>query len=219
MRRLAAGLVAASTVCAAAAFAVDFSLDLVAVDTALAIGRRGSEPERAAFHRPYRMTLGVPPVDDVEIITPFRRIALIAEERRLAGDLAFGQKQALAVARDAAGQLEIRVEISLHPLNTYVGLPDYGIALRTPSGDIVRASRISRMPRFGPRVGGQGLGLSTSTSQGNPSVGSQPVSGGTLIAGFESGAVSAECRCTLLVLDAGVPMAGVEARIDLGRLR
>lgn len=195
---------------------MDGRLDLRAIEQALAVARVGTGKERAAFHQPYRLHVGVAPVDEIEVLTPFRRIALTAEQRRLAGDLSFGQRQAMALAEDTADRLELWVELSFHPLNTYVGVPNYDVALVLPSSARILPTKLDRVPRFGPRVEGTGLRLGIPGGS-VPAVGSQPLSGGTLIAQFEAHELPASGRYVVEVTELGTPLA--RATLDLAGLR
>jgi len=50
--------------------------DLRAIDEALALGQSRDEAVRRRFHQPYRISIGRPPVDYIDLVTPFRRVEL-----------------------------------------------------------------------------------------------------------------------------------------------
>jgi hypothetical protein len=155
-------------------------------------------------------------VDTVEVLTPFRRIAISAEERRAAGDRSFGQRQAIAIAGEAANRLELWVELSFHPLNTHVGVPGYEVTLVGPGGAAAHPIDINRVPRFGPRVEGAGPRLLI-PGGASGTAGTQPLSGGTLIARFDGSALDGRATYVVLVSEGGRTVAS--AALDLGRLR
>ena len=98
---------------------------------ALSIGR-AFDPDRARFHAPYVITLNDAAVDQVEIITEFRRAVLFAEERIRSGDHMFGPRQAEAALQPWRGKLTITARLRFHPQNTYLGLPPFAIVLGDP---------------------------------------------------------------------------------------
>ena len=63
------------------AFDVELSLD--ALSEATAIGQTGIESRRADFHRPYRLVISQPPLDYIDVVTPFRRVVLAADITRV----------------------------------------------------------------------------------------------------------------------------------------
>jgi hypothetical protein len=199
----------------AALAAFEPMLDLRSIDEAIALGQTRIERERARFHTPYRFTVNRAPIDSIEVITPFRRIVLAAEERVRIGDRLFGQRQALEVLRRAEGVLDISVEATFHPHNVYIRVPDYRVVLRGASGGVVEPEDIDRYPRYGfrveggPRFGapsaGGGLGLA------------QPLTGGTVVAHFGPRAVDTKGRYDVVVVEGEHELARVT--VDLSALR
>jgi hypothetical protein len=134
----------------------DVELDRRALEEALAIGQSPIEGVRTRFHEPYRVTVGAPPVDYLDVVTPFRAVVLAAQARARAGDPQFGLRQALETYAQAVDETVVYIELTFHPHNTFVGIPDYGITLEAGSVTFEPVS-IGRIPRFGPRVGGYPL--------------------------------------------------------------
>lgn len=168
----------------ARSYAFDAALDPLDIQEALAIGQSRIAHEHDQFHRAYRVTIRKAPVDWLEIVTPFRRIVLAAEAKSAAGDRRFGQRQALDMLASSRDQIDIYVELSFHPLNTFVGVPEYEITMTRADETRTRAPlSIERIPRFGPRVSGAPPPVPT-----GPVVpgGSQPMLGGTVIAHFDT---------------------------------
>jgi hypothetical protein len=194
--------------------AVDVTLPPRAIDEAIRLGQSALSRERTAFHTPYRLTVARPPVDFIEVITPFRRLVLIAEQRARAGDRAFGQRHVREIPGALAEELELRVELTFHPLNTFVAVPDYTLALAGPSGR-VEPRTFDRVPRYTPRVDGPPM---VTPVPGAPSLprASQPILGGTLTARFDLRALDPKRVYDIVVSEGGTE---VGAKLDLSRLR
>ncbi len=193
--------------------AVELRLGPPAVGQALAIGQSRVERDHQQFHAPYRLLVNLPPVDYIDIVTPFRRIVLEAEQRARAGDRSFGQRQALDVAAVAPGRIDILIELTFHPLNAFVGVPGYEVELQPLSGPPVRPSSHDRVPRFGPRVDGTPL---PAPGRIIPR-GSEPMLGGTVIASFDGQLLSPAGTYDVVVLENGKGIAS--ARVSLAAVR
>lgn len=164
--------------------AMQVALDPRAVSEAIAIGQSRIERDRTRFHAPYRLAINKPPVDFVEVITPFRRVELLAESRAQIGDRSFGQRQALELVNSEPPDLEIQVELTFHPQNAYVGVPDYEVWLAEPTAAPLQPRTMERTARYGPRVDGAPLPLPVPGGLVIPR-NSQPLLGGTVTARFD----------------------------------
>lgn len=165
--------------------AFDLELSPDALSQAIATGQTGLEARRAEFHRPYRVSIGQPPLDYIDVVTPFRRVVLAAEARLLSGERLFGQRDALSTLGDYPEQLDLRLELTFHPLNTFVGMPAYEVGLiRTADQRPVSPRGVERIPRFGPRVNGQAP-TSPTQAVGLARGQAQPLLGGTILAAFD----------------------------------
>jgi hypothetical protein len=125
---LAAGAMMAVVLVSGASIKVDVTAE--DIDRALAIARR-TESERGRFHAPYLVTPDSPWIERAELVTEFRRVVLLAEERGRAGDRMFGYsvtraQQALAPWRR---RLSLLLRLRFHPQNTYVGVPHVEVLL------------------------------------------------------------------------------------------
>lgn len=201
----------------AAAFprAAQRTLSLSEVEEAIRTGQTRIAADRERFHAPYRIIAGQPPVDYVEVVTPFRRVVLAAQQQSQVGDRSFGQRQALQLLTEADGQFDFAVDFSLHPLNTFVGLPAYEVVLMKGSVRVVPVS-LDRHPRFGARV--EGLPPPIPIPAGQISGGqSQPILGGTVTARFKGDDIDPERPMDLVVSESNKELARIT--IDLGRLR
>lgn len=161
------------------AHAADRGLDATALGEALAIGRGQGDAARARFHAPYRVPVGQAPVDYLDLITPFRAVVLAAEARVDAGASTLGLKDAQAIAAATGGLTVVQVELTFHPMNTFIGVPPY-VVLLVSDGETVPLS-VGRTPRFGPRVKGTVLGDTPSRGVARTPGGTQPLTGGTLV--------------------------------------
>jgi hypothetical protein len=202
--------------------AFDTMLDPEEIQQAIAIGQSRLAQERERFHRAYRVMVGKAPVDSVEIVTPFRRIVLAAEAGAAGSDRRVGQRQALELLAASGNQIDIHVELSFHPLNTFVGVPEYQVTL-VRAGDVRAREPLSvdRIPRYGPRV--SGLPLPAATGPVVPG-GSQPMLGGTIIAHVDGGGLEATGVYEVVLRDVvgTPPRPGNElarARVDFVSMR
>src|SRR6185436_15702486 len=101
-----------------------------------------------------------------------------------AGNRTLSQREALELLAAAPDQIDLFVEMTFHPLNTYIGMPPYQVQLvPAGAGSVPIAPRALELhPRYGPRV--QGLPIPTI---GAPAPGgSEPVTGGTVVARFDA---------------------------------
>jgi hypothetical protein len=191
------------------------TLTLRDIDEAILLGQTRIDADRARFHAPYRLPVNQAPVDYVDVITPFRRVALSADEQARFGNRSFGQRQALELLTAADGQFDFLVELTFHPLNTFVTMPAYDVAV-VRGGIRIAPSTLDRQPRFGTRV--EGLPPAVPVPGGRvPTRGAQPMLGGSVIARFPGDAIDAAGVQDLVVSEQGRELARV--RIDLGRLR
>jgi hypothetical protein len=92
---------------------------------------RGTEAERARFHAAYTFALGDPTVPELDVITPFRRAVIVTEDHLRRGDWLFSRsvrslEEALAPAR---GIVTISARVRFNPLNAYVSVPPFTLAL------------------------------------------------------------------------------------------
>jgi hypothetical protein len=200
---------------AALPHAAQRTLSLSEVEEALRTGQTRIAADRARFHTAYRVIAGQPPVDYVEVVTPFRRVVLAAEQRAQVGDRSFGQRQALQLLTEADGQFDFAVDLTLHPLNTFISMPAYDVVLMKGSARMAPAS-LDRQPRFGARVEGLPPPIPVPAGQ-IPGGISQPILGGTVTARFTGEDIDPEGSMDLVVSEGDKELARVT--IDLGRLR
>lgn len=197
--------------------AFEQTLDPARLAEAIDIGQSRIDNVRTRFHAAYHIDISKAPVDYVEIVTPFRHVALEAEAHARAGARLYGQREALATLGDDPGRLDLIVELTFHPLNTYVGVPAYMVTLRPlVEGTAIEPRQVSRLPRFGPRMAGMPLPFPYVVGQ--PGTGtSQPLLGGRLVADFDSRGLAPRGTYWVVIGDADKELA--RGRVDFGNLR
>jgi hypothetical protein len=196
--------------------AVQLTLEPRAISEAIAIGQSRVEKDRRTFHAPYRVHVNTAPIDFIDIVTPFRRVALHAEARARIGDRSFNQRQAFELLGTAPAEVEVWVELTFHPQHTYVGVPAYRVALVDGRGVRIMPRAIVREPRFGARVDGEPLRIPVPGGLARAGV-SEPMLGGTVMAQFDGRVLNTAGAYDVVVEDEKREMARV--RIDLGKLR
>jgi len=202
--------------------AMDLMTDPQSIRDAVAIGQASIAAERTRFQQAYRVAVAKPPVDYLEIITPFRRVELAAEEHAASGDRTFGEKHGRQVLADS-DRLDVVVELTFHPLNTFVGVHDY-VVLLVPQGDgeAIEPLAIERVPRFGARLDGRTSPLPPTTVPKRKGPG-EPVLGGTMVAHFDTHVIDAAGSYDVVIADrpGGRARMTVLARasLDLSHLR
>jgi hypothetical protein len=198
----------------AAAAAFEPSLDPRSLSEAIDLGQSRIDDVRSRVHAAYHIDVMQPPVDYIEVVTPFRRIVLDAEMHARAGERLYGQREALATLGDNPSRVDLVVELTFHPQNTYVGVPDFIVTLVPMTGPPLQPRSLARIPRFGPRLSGMPYPYVT----GPPvAPGSQPLLGGSVVATFDGTALDPRGVYVVVMKESGKDVA--KASVDFGRLR
>ena len=194
-------------------------LDLASIQAALTIANSSSVSGSQRFHAEYQVPVNRAPVDFVSIVSPFRRVVLAAQTEARLGRRMFGQREALRALEPDPERLEIYVELTFHPHNTFIGVPEYAVELEPVSsgGPAVLPREIERLPRFGPRLEGDSYPFPYPYRVPQAPSGSDPIRGGTLIARFDASRIEAKGVYAVVVRDGRQELARV--RLDLLRLR
>ena len=198
----------------AAAGAVQVTLDPLSINQAITIGQSRIERDRVRFHAPYRLMVNRAPVDYIDVVTPFRRVALLAEWRTTIGDRSFGQRQARELMGSSESDIELWIEYTFHPQNTFVGVPGYDIAL-VQTGRTLMPRAVDLVPRHEPRLDKMPVPLNIPGGQPPPT--SSPLLGGTAIAKFDVTSVNPNGVYDVVIADRGKELA--RARVDFAKLR
>jgi hypothetical protein len=217
MTRLAAMLCWAVLACMTAS-ALQLKLDRRAIEEAIYVGQSRIESERTRFHEPYRLRVSQPPVDWIDVITPFHRVELAAEANARRGGSQFGQREASEVLGGAPDQIDLMVELTFHPQNTFVGVPAYRVEMVAPGGARVTPRRLDPYPRFGPRLDSSGPQFPAANA-GAAIGGGQPVLGGTLIVAFDGTGLDPKGRYNVVVSEEKGKTELARAALDLARMR
>lgn len=198
-------------------------LDRRALEEALSIGQTGIEQTRTRFHAAYRFkATGSAPVDYIEIVTPFRSVVVAAEARYRIGDRTLGLREAQGMANETADEILANVEMTFHPHNTFIFVPEYDVWLATPNGPVAEAQPalvIDRLPRYGPRLEGSTIPMHP-TSPVQPGK-SQPLTGGLLVSHFDATRLDPRGVYDVVVSESKdkKPKELARARVDFARLR
>jgi hypothetical protein len=131
---------------------VNVNLDRDAIDQAIVFARQATRPERQAFHDGYLRT----PANElrrVSIVTEYRRVVLLTEEKMRVLDRNYGVRQMTEALTSWRGLIEVIVELQFHPQNTYVSVPLVDVLLvplDVPGNPMpLTAEATDRRPRFG----------------------------------------------------------------------
>jgi len=105
------------------------------IERGLALAR-GRESERAAFHARYVLKPNDPSIEQIEVVTEFRRLVLLAEDHLSRADWMFtqGVKAAETELEPWRGLITLVVRVRFHPLNMYVSVPALHVTLGAPPG-------------------------------------------------------------------------------------
>ena len=196
--------------------AIQVTLDRRAIEEAIFVGQSRIEADRTRFHVPYRVSVALPPVDWIDVITPFHRVELAAEMNARSGGRQFSQREALQILSDAPNQIDLLVELTFHPLNAFVAVPSYQVVIVGPGGTRVQPRRLDRFPRFAARIepSGPGFPMPNATAVFG---GGQPVLGGTLIAAFDGSSLNPNGRYDAVVVEGETELA--RSVLDFAKMR
>lgn len=159
------------------------------------------EPQRAAFHKPYILQPGHPELEQLEVITEYRRYLLATEEQLRMGNWLFAQspRDAQEKLKPWRERLTLIARLRFHPQNVLIGIPPYEIRLGAPD---LAPLDLTRTP----------INALLSGRRGDFNA---PLVGATLEAVFDSTAIGPAARPVILSLE-GKPVASVA--VDFARL-
>jgi hypothetical protein len=217
-----AGLILVALAATAASLqSLEATLDSRALGDAVAIGQSRIDSTRDRLHAAYHIGVNRAPIEYIEIVTPFRRVVLDAETSAREGRRLYGQREALAALGSNPERVDIVVEMTFHPQNTFVGVPGYTVFVQPDGPDDkddprLRPIEIARIPRFGPRMEQTYLTYPYTAGGILPNL-SQPLLGGRLVAVFDGRTLMAHPRSKVIVLDGNQELA--VAGLDVGTMR
>jgi hypothetical protein len=179
------------------------SLDNADVADAVRVGH-SSAGELDRFHAAYRVAVDDPVIRGVEIVTPFRHIVQVTEERIRLGDATWDTARAAVVGREFEGRLDLVVQLQFSPSNTYRTVPSYSVAIHRRDAQ-----------------GGRLLPIDTRSAAsylaGQPAPPGTPILAATITSTFDAARV--DTSSPVLV---GIFLDGREVRrvtVDLGSVR
>jgi len=176
------------------------ALDQDGLERALQLAR-ASARDRARFHAPYVFTFDGPDLEELQIVTEFRRAVLIAEDHLRIGDWMFTRSpaQASAALEPWRGLVVVTARLRFNPLNVYATMPPYTMTLQSAAGGTVRPVATSVTSILAP--------------QASPDAGGQVILGALVACRFEEAAVARERREVRIVLGDAIVAA---ATVDFG---
>ena len=128
MRLALAAVIGVWAVSSTAAHKINISDQDIAAALSIA---RSTDADRARFHAPYIKAVNTPFVERAELISEFRRVVLLAEERRAKGDHGFSYSNGAASAALEVWRrrLSVVARVRFHPQNTYITVPQIEMSM------------------------------------------------------------------------------------------
>jgi len=159
------------------------------------------EQRRADFHKPYIIKPDHPLVEQVDVVTEYRRYVLTTEEQLRMGNWLFAQsvKDAQEKLKPFRERLTLTTRLRFHPHNVLIGVPPYEIAIGNPD---LAPLDLTRTPIYALISGRRG-----DTNA--------PLIGATLEAVFNAATIGQAPRPMILTLER---KAEASILIDFGRL-
>jgi hypothetical protein len=141
IRRRSAWWCTALSLAAAATTAKAIELDVnpVKIQEGLKIAG-GSPASRAAFHKPYLFTASDSSIERIEVVTEFRRVVLIGEDKLFRGDQMAAQnvRETQNALRDWHRKVSVVVRVTFPLQNVLANAPRTEVVLIGASGDVPR---------------------------------------------------------------------------------
>jgi hypothetical protein len=180
--------------------AVATSLTDKDIDRALKLAQ-AVEAKRALFHAPYRVRVNGATVDEIEVVTEFRRYVLTTQDQLRQGNWLFAQgvRSAKEQLRPWRDRLSLVARLRFHPQNTLLMVPLYEITIGQP---VILPVEIIRTPI-------------TALASGRKGDFNTPLMGATIEAIFDTRSLDPAARLVNVAL-AAQPVASVT--IDFARL-
>jgi hypothetical protein len=125
--------------------AIDLDIDRGDIDRAQKLAR-GTNSSRTSFHAPYVVPVNEPVVERIEVVTEFRRMVRITEDRLNQGDrlFAFGLRAAQEALRPWKGRVSIVAHLRFGLQTSYMTMPSGAITIEGPPADVPSLDVISR---------------------------------------------------------------------------
>lgn len=128
-RHLAAAFLSCVVALPLSASPLQTNIDARAVEEAVRLGRSQDAGRLAAFHAAYRIPVDDAIIRQVEIVTEYRRVVQMTEERAGLRDLTWDAARAARELAPARGLASVVLDLQFSPQNTYRSMPSYSVAI------------------------------------------------------------------------------------------
>jgi hypothetical protein len=117
--------------------AIDLDIDRGDIDRAQKLAR-GTNSSRPSFHAPYVVPVNEPVVEKIEVVTEFRRMVRITEDRLRSGDrlFAFGSRAAEEALRPWRRRVSIVAHMRFGFQTRYMTMPPGAMTIEGPPTDV-----------------------------------------------------------------------------------
>jgi hypothetical protein len=130
--------------------AAEVDIDRPAVERAIQIGR-GDLASRDRFHEAYRIRLGGPLIERLEVITEFHRVVLVAEQHASLA-AGWGYTQAIDFLQPFRERVALILKVAFPPQNAYRTMEPFDLAIYARPGPVgsrlIEPISIVRTPRY-----------------------------------------------------------------------
>jgi len=159
------------------------------------------EPRRADFHKPYILKPDHPLIEQIDVVTEYRRYVLMTEDQLRMGNWLFAQsvKDAQEKLKPFRDRVTLTTRLRFHPQNVLIGVPPYEIAIGNPD---LPPLDLTRAPIYALLSGRRGDN-------------NAPLVGATLEAVFSASTIGQTARPVILSLDRKTEASVL---VDFGRL-
>jgi hypothetical protein len=134
---------------------IETSIGSRALAEAVRLGASADDPALERFHAAYRLPLGGPFLQSIEIVSEFRRAVLIAEGARRTGE-PLSERGAGRALEPYRGLVTIVVNVRFDPQNTHRSMPLLEAVLYPPAGGVAEPVDQQSRPSYlsGPAPAG-----------------------------------------------------------------
>ncbi len=146
MARAAFLLLGAAVCLGAATPSLETSIDRPTIARAIALGRSHDAAALQRFHASYLIRLNDAPLDELEVVTEFRRVVLATQIKP--NDISWGPEQAQKMLRPFRGTVSLVLRVTFPPQNLYRAMPAFDLVLYDRVRGTLRARDTRQMPQY-----------------------------------------------------------------------
>ncbi len=183
---------------------LEVGIDLPAIRDAVRLGMSQDEARLADFHAGYRVSIGDPVLRQLEIVSEFRRVVQMSEERSRLRDVTWDASRAERELRPTRGLVDLVLFLQFSPRNTYRSMPAYSLLIYQ------RGPRAAALEPVDSRT-------QQSYVSGQPAPPGTPILGATVQASFDAARLDPAGQYLVAILLDGREIRRVP--IDLRALR